>query len=125
LYAGLGDHRFAVIDVEMQMLGVLVLAEVCQDAGGTVLQRDMLGDPPYDREELMEGRFVRVAEVDQGRDVLFGDDHDVDGPVWAGVVKCQHISGFQHDVDRCPAAERLIAVEVLGHDLRRLASLRG
>jgi hypothetical protein len=63
--------------VEVQVLAVLVSAEVRQDPALPVFVRDLGRDVPDHRHGRAEQHLAAV-EVDQRRDAAFGDDDDVD-----------------------------------------------
>ena len=54
-----------------------------------------------------------LAEISERRHMSFGNNYDMDRPVRTGVVKREHIIGFQNNLDRCIPGNRLITVEVV------------
>jgi hypothetical protein len=60
------------------------------------VQKDLIGSP----------------EIDEGRDVPLRNHHDGHWPEWAPVAKGKDFVRLRYDVDRRPATERLIEIEV-------------
>lgn len=89
-----------MIDVEVQMLGVLILPQIRQDARRTMLTRHVGRDGAHDLDQLLQEARIGVSEVDQRRDVLLGNDHDVNRPEGLRVVIGQHAICLVHHADR-------------------------
>ena len=98
--------------MKVQVLRLLVAAEIREHAARPVLARDLVGDAPDDREDLVQQRVTMLTEVDQRRDVRFGNDDDVHRPEGSRVTEGEHVVGFQDDVDGRAATQRFVAVEV-------------
>ena len=71
----------------MEVLGVLILAQVGEDATRAVFGQNLCGDPPDDGEQFEQKSVVVLAEGEERRDVAFGDDDDVRRVEGARVVE--------------------------------------
>src|SRR5262245_52413910 len=115
MHALRSTQRVSEIDVEVEMLRVLILAEVGQDACAAALsqnlRRDLFDNVENVDQQLIVSRFERQQRID----VTFRDDDDMNGPERARVMERQHVVGFDHFVDRGAPAERLLAIEILCH----------
>jgi hypothetical protein len=109
--------------VEVQMLGVLVSTQVGDDTASTLPFEHLSRHATHGIHQPEQRALRRVAEVDERRNMLLGNDHDVLFVRWSRVVKGQDIIGFEHHVDLVPTREDLIAIEV-GHRFPKLSDVR-
>ena len=96
----------------MEVLGVLILAQVGEDATRAVFGQNLCGDPPDDGEQFEQKPFVVVAEGEQRRDVAFGDDDDVRRVEGARVVEGEHVVRLGDLPDGRAPASHLVAIKV-------------
>jgi leucine-zipper of insertion element IS481 len=107
----LPDGRTAV-RVEVEVLGVLVAAEVGEHPASSVLGLDVGSHGPHDVHHFSQQTVGCVAEIGERRYVALGHDDDVNRPKRAGVMKRQDVVGFEYDFDRRSTADCFIAIEV-------------
>src|SRR5215470_9129912 len=107
------------VHVEVQVLGILISTQIGEDAARPVLARDLAGDLTDNGEDFVQNDLVGTSEIDQRGDVPLRNDDDVHWPERPRVAKREHLVGLRDNVHRCPATERLIAIEVLAHGMCR------
>jgi len=112
LDAVLVPQTAAAVDVEVEMLGGLVVAAVGGEAAAAVFRGDLAAEIRGDGEHLLDDGHVSFLQVGEGADVAFRDDHDVHRPIGLGVVEGEDLIGFRDDLDGRQAGEDLVAVEV-------------
>ncbi len=54
--------------------------------------------------------------------MLLGDDHNVYGPMWAGVMECEGSRRLVDDSNLRRAGQHLIAIEIFAHEQSILRS---
>jgi hypothetical protein len=101
--------------VEVQVLGILIPTKVRQDAARAILASDLVCNPPYYRQRLVQKDLVGRPEVDERWDVSLWDNNDVHWPERACVAKSKDFVRFRNDFDGRAATQRLVAIEVFAH----------
>ena len=87
------------MDVKMQVLCGLVIAAVARETATAMLLGDTATKFGREAEHLMDDRQIAGIQCRQRSDVAFGDDDDVNGPVWLGVVKGENLFGLGNAPD--------------------------
>ncbi len=108
-------NGWAEVDVEVEVLGILVVAEVREHAGRAVALGDLGRDLTDDGHEVVEDRRVGFAEIGERWHVELGNHDDVDRPEWTSVVVREHPLRLPNDFDRGATTKHFVAVEVFRH----------
>jgi hypothetical protein len=110
-------QRLTGVDVEVQVLRVLIRAEIRQDPTRSVFAHHVARDSADHGYDLVQECLVRPSQVDQRWNVPLRNDNDMDRPEWTRVAEGQNVVGLHDDLDGCPATESFVAVEipVVGH----------
>lgn len=99
----------------MDVLRVLVFADVGDYVGATLFGVDEVGYLADDVEKLVQKHIVVSGQAHQRLDVAPRRDHNVRRPRGTRVVEGDHVLGFDHLPHRRPAGQHLIAVEIVRH----------
>jgi hypothetical protein len=79
--------RLSEPDVKVEMLGILVSAEIGGHSAGAVLSLNLRGDIANDFQQLVQKRYIVATEIGQRRDVNLWHHNYVKLPVRTGMVK--------------------------------------
>ena len=101
--------------MEMQMLRILVRAQIGDDSTGAMLALHLCSDLTHYVQQTVQKLHAMASEIRQRRNVNLGNDDYMYPPVGARVMKRQDVVILHDDVDRSPAAQCFVAVEVAGH----------
>lgn len=101
--------------MKVEVLRVLIIAQVRQNAGRPMLGFHIPRHEPHDVEQLPQKVPGRTPEVGERGDVLLGYHHDVHRPVGPGVVVGEHPFGLADNVHLGLPGEHFVAIEVVGH----------
>ena len=106
--------------MEVKVFGILVLAQIGQNARRSMFGDDLVGNL-FDHVKEFDKQFV-VAwfQRQQRTDMPFGDNDNMHRPERARVMKRQHVVGFVNFVDGRSPAQGFFAVKVFDHSFKLL-----
>ncbi len=81
----------AVMEVEMKVLGALVITAVAGQSATAVIVSNLATKLGGNTEHLLCDRQITRLQSSERRDMALGDDDDVNGPVRLRVVKSENL----------------------------------
>lgn len=112
------------VNVHVEVLGVLIGAEVGEDRGRSVFIFHAPGDGLDHVEERADVGLVFGAGCGEGGDVALGHHDDVDLPERAGVMERQDLVVFVYDAELLGVRDGDVAVEI-GSGVRQVRGQGG
>ena len=85
------SEPWAVMDVEMKVLGRLIIAAVGGEAAASVLLGDAAAKVGGNGEHLVGDGQIAGFQSCEGRNMALRDDDDMNRPVWLRVVKGENL----------------------------------
>lgn len=97
--------------MEMEVLGILIVANVCKDPTRAVFGSHVCCNAPNDGKELAEKLVIAVRRKDIGDMRLRGND-DMHRPMWLSVMKCKDAICFHDLFNLHPSSKNLVAIKI-------------
>jgi hypothetical protein len=92
-------ESWSVMDVEMKVLGGLVISAVGGQSATAVLVGDAAAKLRCNGEHLVGDWKIARIESRERRDMALWDDDNMHGPIWLRVVKCENLLGLGDALD--------------------------
>jgi len=88
------SEAWSVMNVEMQVLGGLIVATIGGKSATSILFGDATAKLGSEFQHLMDNRQIVWPKCSKRSDVTLGNDDNMNGPVWLGMVKRENMFGL-------------------------------